>query len=68
MEDIKQRIVDFTTFKAEVARNEVVCNKIQTSIQLWKEDLETVLEKNEMFFKWKKAYYWLSYDGLKTFI
>ena len=48
IENIQERIPDFTSFKEEVGRNEIICNKIQTSISLWKEDLETVIEKNEI--------------------
>ena len=49
MEHIKERIAGFTAFKEKVGRNEIICNKIQTCILLWKEDLETVNEKNEIF-------------------
>ena len=49
--------------------NEIICNKIQTSISLWKEYLETVIENNERFFSSeKKSYYWLSFDGIKSII
>ena len=47
IEHIKERIADFGDFKEEVGRNEMICNKIHTSISLWKEDLETVIENNE---------------------
>ena len=47
MEHIKERIADFTSFKEEVEINEIICNKIQTSISSWNEDLETVIENNE---------------------
>ena len=54
MEHIKEWIADFVYFKEEVGRNEIICNKIQTSISLWKEDLETVIEKNENKFPGEK--------------
>ena len=47
MEHIKKRISDFRAFKEEVGMNEIIYNKIQKSISLWKEDLETVIENNE---------------------
>ena len=49
--------------------NEMACNKIQTSISLWNEDLETVIENNENLCSSEtNSYYWLSFDGLKTII
>ena len=47
MEHIKEKIADSTSFKEECGRNEIMCNKIQASISLWKEDLETVIENNK---------------------
>ena len=47
MGHIKERIADFTYFKEEVGINEMICSNIQTSISLWMEDLETVIEYNE---------------------
>ena len=47
IEHIKYRIADFGAFKEEVGRNEMICNKIHTSISLWKEDLEILIENNE---------------------
>ena len=38
MEHIKDIIHDFTDFKEEVGRNEMMCNNIQKIISLWKED------------------------------
>ena len=35
--------------------NKIICNKIQTNILLWKEDLETVIEKNEFFVQVKQT-------------
>ena len=37
-EHIKESIADFETFKEEVGMNKMICNNIQTSISLWKED------------------------------
>ena len=36
MEHIKEIIADFGAFKEEVVMNEIICNKIQTIILLWK--------------------------------
>ena len=47
MEHIKERIADFGSFKEEVGMNKIICNNIQTSISLWKEDLETLIENND---------------------
>ena len=47
MEHIKERIADFEAFKEGARMNEITYNKIQTSISLWKEYLETVIENNE---------------------
>ena len=41
IEHIKKIIADFRTFKEEVEINEIICNKIQEGISLWKEYLET---------------------------
>ena len=69
MEHIKERIADFGDFKEEVGMNKIIYNKIQTSISLWKEDLETVIENNEGLCSSEKiACYWLSFDGLKSII
>ena len=50
MEHIKDRIADFGAFKEELGMNKIICNKIQTIILLWKEDLETVTENNERLY------------------
>ena len=69
MEHIKERIADFGAFKEEVGTNKIICNKIQTSIQLWKEDLETAIENNERLCSSEtNSYYWLSFYGLKSII
>ena len=49
--------------------NEIICNNIQTSISLWKEDLETVIENNQNLCSSEtNSYYWLRFDGLKRII
>ena len=47
MGHIKERIDDLGAFKEEVGMNEIICDKIKTSISLWKEYLKTVIENNE---------------------
>ena len=68
IENIKERIAYFTVFKEEFGENEIICNKIQTSISLWKDYLETVIENNKKTCYGEKYYYWLSYKGFKTII
>ena len=47
--------------------NEIICNKIQTSISLWKEDLETVIENiKRLCSSETNSYHWLIFDGLKS--
>ena len=47
----------------------MTCKKIHTSISLWKEDLETVIENNENLCSSEtNSYYRLSFDGLKNII
>ena len=46
MEHIKERIADFRDFKEEARRIKITCNTIQTSISLWKEYLETMIDNN----------------------
>ena len=50
MKHIKERIADFGAFKEEAGMKKIICNKIQTGISLWKEDLETVIENNENLY------------------
>ena len=58
MEHIKERIAYFGALKEEVGMKKIICNKIQTSISLRKEDLETVIENNERLCSGKtKSYY-----------
>ena len=67
MEHIKEIIADFGAFKEVVRMNKITCNKIQTSILLWKEYLETVVENNESLCSNEtNSYYWLSFDELKS--
>ena len=33
----------------------MICNNIQTNISLWKEDLETVTENNQILFQVKQT-------------
>ena len=47
MERIKERIADLGAFKEEARGIEITCNNIQTSISLWKEYFETMIENNE---------------------
>ena len=69
MEHIKERISDFGAFKEEARMIKITCNNIQTSISLWKEYLETVIENNERLCSSEtNYYYWLSFDGLKSII
>ena len=44
-EHIKDSISDFRALKEELGRNKMICNKIQTIILLWKEDLKNMIEK-----------------------
>ena len=69
MEHIKERIADFGAFKEEETGIEITYNTIQTSISLWKEYLETMIENNEWLCSSESnSYYWLSLDGLKSII
>ena len=69
MEHIKERIADFRDFKEEVGMKKITCNNIQTSISLWKEYLETVIEINERLCSSEtNSYYWLSFYGIKYII
>ena len=47
MEHIKERIADFRAFKEDARGIKITCNTIQTSISLWKDYLETMIENNE---------------------
>ena len=46
-EHIKDKIADFEAFKKELGMNKMICNRIQTSISLCRENLESVIENNE---------------------
>ena len=43
IEHIKERETNFRAFKEEVVGKIMICSNIQTSISLWREDLETVI-------------------------
>ena len=47
MEHIEEKIADFEAFKNEAQLIEKTCNTIQSSISLWKEYLETMMENNQ---------------------
>ena len=69
MEHIKERIADFGAFKDEAKGIEITLNTIQSSISLWKEYLETMIEKNQwLCASESNSYFWLSLDGLKCII
>ena len=60
MEHIKERIADFGAFKEEARGIEITCNTIQTSISLWKEYLETMIENDEwLCASESNSYCWL---------
>ena len=66
MEHIKEKIADFGAFKNKAKGMERTCNTIQSSISLWKEYLDTMIEKNQRLCE--SSYYWLSLDRLKSII
>ena len=69
MEHILERKADFEAFKNEAQLTEKTCNTIQSSISLWKEYLETMMENNQWFCESESnLYHWLSLDGLKSII
>ena len=68
IENIQEIIAEFKVFKGESRRNEIICNMIQNSISLWKDELETVVENNKNTCSIEKSYYWLRYDGFKKII
>ena len=69
MEHIKEIIADFEAFKEEARGIEITRNTIQTSISLWREYLENMIENNEWLCSSESnSYYWLSLDGLKSII
>ena len=47
MENIKEIITDFGAFKNKAKGIEITFNIIQSSISLWKDYLETMIEKNQ---------------------
>ena len=69
MEHIKERIADFGAVKDEAKGIEITCNTIQSSILLWKDYLETMIENNQwLCASESNSYYWLILDGLKSII
>ena len=69
MEHIMERIAGFGYFKEGARMIKITRNTIQTSISLWKEYLETMIEDNESLCSSEtKSYYWLSFDRLKYII
>ena len=69
MEHIKEKRADFGAFKDAARGIEITCYTIQTSISLWKESLETVIENNKLLCSSESnSYYWLSFNGLKSII
>ena len=69
MEYILERKADFEDFKNEAKLIERTCNTIQSSILLWKEYLETMMEKNPFLCESESnSYHSLSLDGLKSII
>ena len=47
MEHIKEKIANFGAFKNKAKGIERICNIIQSSILLWKDNLETMMENNQ---------------------
>ena len=41
---------------------------IQDCISLWKDELETIIETNEITSSSEKSYYWFRYDGINKII
>ena len=69
MEHIKERIANFGAFKNKAKGIERICNIIQSSITLWKEYLETMMENNQWLCESESNYfYWLSLDRPKSII
>ena len=69
MEHILQREDDFESFKNGAQVIERTCNTIQSSISLWKEYLETMMENNLCLCESESdSHNWLSLDGLKSII
>ena len=69
MEHILERKADFESFKNGSQVIERTCNTIQSSISLWKEYLENMMENNQSLCESESdSYHWLSLDGLKSII
>ena len=69
MEHILERKADFEAFKNGAQLIEKTCNTIKSSISLWKEYLETMMENNQWLCESESdSYHWLSLYGLKSII
>ena len=69
MEHILERKADFESFKNGARVIERTCNTINSSISLWKEYLETMMENNLWLCESESdSHHWLSLDGLKYII
>ena len=69
MKHILERKSDFEAFKNGAQLIEKTCNTIQSSISLWKEYLETMMENNQWLCESESdLHHWLSLDGLKSII
>ena len=69
MEHIFERKADFESFKNGAEVIERTCNTIQSSISLWKEYLETMMENNQWLCESESdSHHWLSLDGHKSII
>ena len=59
----------FWSFQKQGSMFRKTCNTIQSSIFLWKEYLETMMEHNQWLFESESnLYHWLSLDGQQTTI
>ena len=69
MEHILERKAGFESFKNGAQVIERTCNTIQSSISLWKEYLEDIIENNQWSYEIESdSHHWLSLDGLKSII
>ena len=69
MEHFLERKADFESFKNGSQVIERTCNTIQSSISLWKEYVENMMENNQWLCESESdSYHWLSLDELKSII
>ena len=69
MEHILERKDNFESFKNGAQVIERTCNTIQSSISLWKEYLETMMENSQWLCKIESdSHHWLTLDELKSII